>query len=97
MTRLKDNTIGHVGGLTPQVKARLRDVPEMNYSHKDSPPRGELELLAPCVFKRYFKNEEQTKQAFTEDGWLKTGDVAEFLENGAVRIVDRVKNIFKLS
>jgi len=46
--------------------------------------------------KGYFKNPEKTEEAI-KDGWLYSGDVAEIGENGSVKIVDRAKNIFKLS
>lgn len=50
------------------------------------------------MFKGYYRNEERTQEAFTEDdGWINTGDVAVILPNGAVKIVDRAKNIFKLN
>lgn len=48
------------------------------------------------MFVGYFKNKEKTREAFDEDGWLNTGDVAMIFPNGSVKIFDRAKNIFKL-
>jgi len=88
---------GHVGGPVANVKAKLRDIPEMGYLSTNNPPKGEIMLKGSSIMPGYFKNEEKTKEAFTEDGWLYTGDVGEVLPNGALKIVDRAKNIFKLS
>jgi long-chain acyl-CoA synthetase len=45
----------------------------------------------------YYDDEAKTKEAVDEDGWLRTGDVGEWTSNGALRIIDRTKHIFKLS
>ncbi len=45
----------------------------------------------------YFKNEEATKEVFTEDGWLRTGDKGELDEIGRLKITGRIKEIFKTS
>ena len=54
---------------------------------------GELLMRGPHIFKGYFKNDKATKEAIDEDGWLHSGDIAEFDEEGYVKITDRKKDI----
>ncbi len=54
---------------------------------------GELAFRGPQVAKGYYKMPEETKQAFTEDGWFKTGDIGHMDEDGFVYITDRKKEI----
>lgn len=61
-------------------------------------PRGEIWVRGPNITKGYYKMDEKNLETFTEDGWLMSGDIAEMiLPEGKVRIIDRKKNIFKLS
>ena len=47
------------------------------------------------MFKGYLKNEEKTREALDEDGWLHSGDIGKWLPNGVLKIIDRKKQIFK--
>ena len=54
------HSTGHVGGLIPTMRARLRDCPELGYLSTDNPPRGEVQFKGTNVFKGYFKNPTRT-------------------------------------
>jgi long-chain acyl-CoA synthetase len=54
---------------------------------------GEIQTRHPGVFKGYWNKPEKTAEAFTEDGWLKTGDVGVWVDGTHVKIVDRIKDI----
>ncbi|KAK9474252.1 eukaryotic long-chain fatty acid CoA synthetase (LC-FACS) [Dipodascopsis tothii] len=93
-----DPTVGHCGPPMLTVEVRLKDVTDMNYTAADKPhPRGELLLRGATVFSQYYREPEKTKEVFDADGWFHTGDVAAIDELGRVRIIDRVKNFFKLA
>ncbi len=54
-------------------------------------------MKGPAVFSGYYKRPDKTAEAHDAEGWFKTGDVAMVYPNGSVKIIDRSKNIFKLS
>ena len=54
---------------------------------------GEIQTKHAGVFKGYWNKPEKTAETFTEDGWLKTGDVGEWVDGTHVKIVDRMKDI----
>lgn len=57
----------------------------------------EVQLKTPGLFLGYYKDEERTAECFTSDGWFRTGDRGVIDETGNLRIVGRVKEIFKTS
>jgi fatty-acyl-CoA synthase len=61
----------------------------------DGEARGELQVAGPWVAAGYYRDEEGTKAQFTEDGWLRTGDVATISPDGYIRLVDRTKDLVK--
>ena len=97
LVRIGDPKCGYVGGPVCNVKIRIKDIPEMNYYSTSTPPKGEVCFKGPSIMKAYYKNEEKTAEMLSEDGWLFSGDVGEVQPSGAIKIVDRAKNIFKLS
>ena len=96
ITFVGDPMSGHVGGPLANVKVRLKDVPEMEYYSTSTPPAGEICIQGPSIMQGYFKNPEKTAEVL-QNGWIHTGDVGVINPNGSVNIIDRVKNIFKLS
>ncbi|MCQ2820170.1 MAG: AMP-binding protein [archaeon] len=100
-----DNLCCTVGGLLTSWELKLVDVPELGYTSKSVnengiwEPKGEVYLRSVSPFKGYLNDKENTKLSVTEDGWIKTGDVGAILtwHGNALKIIDRVKSIFKLS
>ena len=79
-TRVTDNVIGTVGQPAPGSSIRISD-------------EGELQAKGPNVFRGYHNLPEKTAEAFTADGWLRTGDLAEIDDAGRIIITGRIKDI----
>lgn len=60
----------------------------------DGESSGELQVRGPWIASAYY-NDERSPDSFTEDGWLKTGDVAVVDAHGYIRLVDRTKDVIK--
>ncbi|XP_052190254.1 long chain acyl-CoA synthetase 1-like [Diospyros lotus] len=88
--------LGTVGPPFVYTEFRLEEVPEMGYNPLANPPRGEICVRGKGCFAGYYKNPDLTAEAI-QDGWFHTGDIGEMLPNGVVKIIDRKKNLIKLS
>ncbi|KAF9951290.1 long-chain fatty acid-CoA ligase [Modicella reniformis] len=87
-----------VGSPVPCTEVKLVDVADAGYLSTDTPlPRGEVWIRGPSITAGYFKNEKETMETLTEDKWLKTGDIGEWHPDGTLSIIDRKKNLVKLS
>ena len=75
---------GYVGEALPGVEVKISD-------------QGEILVKSPATMMGYYKDEEKTREAFTDDGFLKTGDKGEIDEMGRLKITGRIKEIFKTS
>lgn len=88
---------GHCGVPYCNTQIKLRSVPEYGLDALANPPRGELLIRTLHGFTRYHKDPELTKQVLDSEGWIHTGDVAEITPSGNIKVVDRIKQLFKLS
>ena len=103
-TNYNDVTNYTAGGVTGGAKLLIKSVKDLGYTVDDvidgiNCPAGEICVKGPLVFQGYYKDDVENKKAFDEDGYFHTGDVCRMFPNygNGIKIVDRVKEIFKLS
>ncbi len=87
-TRFEDNVVGSVGVAVNHAEIKLGEL--------NDDGAGEVLIKGKMVFSGYYKNPEATKDAFTEDGWFKSGDLGMLDKNGHLFIVGRLKDVIVL-
>ncbi len=76
--------LGSIGKPSPGIDVRIGE-------------EDEIQVRGPIVMKGYFNNQQETTKAFTQDGWLRTGDAGKLDENGNLFITERLKDLMKTS
>ena len=86
---------GSIGIPLSSTMVSIRDV--KTNAIKDPGQEGEICIKGPQVMSGYWKNDKETKNVFTEDGYFKSGDIGVMDKNGYFRIVDRKKDMILVS
>ena len=87
-TRFEDNVVGSVGKAVNYAETKIGETNDEG--------AGEVLIKGKMVFSGYYKNSEATAEAFTADGWFKSGDLGKIDENGNLHIVGRSKDVIVL-
>lgn len=82
LSLLNERRLGYVGSPRVEVEVKISE-------------EGELLVRSPCLMSGYYKDKETTKGAFTAEGWLRTGDIAELDSEERVKILGRISENFK--
>lgn len=84
-----------LGEIPASIEIKLVDFPDAGYYASNNPPQGEVWIRGDSVADGYLELPKETEEAFTEDGWFKTGDIGEWDHKGQLKIIDRKKNLVK--
>lgn len=89
-----ENKIDSIGKFTLDMEVKIVDEEGNNLGPE---AEGELQVRGEAVMSGYYKEPQLTKEVLTEDGWLKTGDIAKFDSNGLYYLVGRKKDMIKVA
>merc|ERR1711892_1405843 len=96
----EENSTGRVGPPIHGVNIRLENWEEGNYRVTDKPPRGEILIGGEHIAAGYYKQPDQTAEAFFIDDngmrWFRSGGIGQVEEDGTLKIIDRKKDLVKL-
>ncbi|KAJ1671241.1 long-chain fatty acid-CoA ligase [Coemansia sp. RSA 25] len=87
-----DASLANVGAPVPSVEVKLVDVPGAGYYAANQ--QGEICVRGPSVFRGYL---DGSCDALDADGWLRTGDVGQWVAGGRLAVIDRIRNLIKLA
>jgi fatty-acyl-CoA synthase len=82
------------GIIAPLVECRIVDRDDDRVLPWDGRSQGELQVRGPWIAASYYAD-DRSSASFTDDGWLRTGDVAVILPEGYIKLVDRTKDVIK--
>jgi acyl-CoA synthetase (AMP-forming)/AMP-acid ligase II len=85
---------GSIGLPLPSIEIAIKDDDGISLAQGES---GEICIKGPNVMTGYYRQEEETRRAFTSDGFMRTGDIGVMDENGYTKIVDRKKDMIIVS
>ncbi|HEV3227436.1 MAG TPA: long-chain fatty acid--CoA ligase [Acidimicrobiales bacterium] len=83
-----------VGQIALGVEFRVVDPITLERQPWDGETSGELQVRGPWIARTYY-NDDRASESFTDDGWLKTGDMAVVTKDAYIRLVDRTKDVIK--
>jgi 4-coumarate--CoA ligase len=96
MSPIGSKNFGSVGFPSPDTEAKIVRLDDPEFRGVGPNESGELLVRGPQIMQGYLNNEKATKETITDDGWLRTGDIAYYDDNQEFYITDRLKELIKV-
>lgn len=87
---------GSIGWPVASTEAKVVGLDDPMHRGLDANLNGELLIRGPSIMQGYLQNPVETNEVLTDDGWLRTGDIAMYDKNGDFYITDRIKELIKV-